>query len=65
MKRVLLDQGLAPSAAVRLRAEGWDALHVIEVGLDRADDVEILNFARRDGRTCVTFDHRVRRLPLR
>lgn len=33
MKRILLDQGLSPSAAVFLRNQGWDALHGIEVGL--------------------------------
>jgi hypothetical protein len=33
MRRVLLDQGLAPRAAVLLRAEGWEALHVGEAGL--------------------------------
>ena len=46
MKRVLLDQGLAPSAAAVLREAGWDAVHVSEVGLDRADDPEIIEYAR-------------------
>lgn len=36
MKRVLLDQGLSPAAARVLRSEGWDAVHVMEVGLERA-----------------------------
>lgn len=43
MKRVLLDQGLAPRAAALLRADGWEALHVSEVGLDRAGDPAILD----------------------
>ena len=51
MRRILLDQGLAPGAAVLLRTEGWDALHVMEVGLDRATDFEILEFARQSGRS--------------
>ena len=55
--RVLLDQGLAPRAAALLRQAGWDALHAGEVGLERAEDAEILDFALRDGRTCVTLDH--------
>lgn len=41
-----------------LRADGWDAIHVSEAGLDRASDAEILNFARQNGRTCITLDHR-------
>lgn len=57
MRRILLDQGLSPATAVLLRSDGWDALHVIEAGLDRADDLEILNFARRDKRVCITLDH--------
>src|SRR5262245_37836068 len=57
MKRVLLDQGLSPKAAELLRAKGWDALHVMDAGLDRANDSEILEFARNEGRACVTLDH--------
>jgi predicted nuclease of predicted toxin-antitoxin system len=57
MKRALLDQGLAPKAAALLRAEGWEAVHVSEAGLDRADDQEILAFARKHGMACVTLDH--------
>ena len=57
MRRILLDQGLSPSAAVTLRADGWDAVHVLDVGLDRAEDLQILSFAQREDRTCVTLDH--------
>lgn len=57
MKRILLDQGLAPLAAAILRESGWDALHVSEAGLQSADDIEILNAARHDGRICITLDH--------
>jgi predicted nuclease of predicted toxin-antitoxin system len=57
MRKVLLDQGLAPRAAKLLRAEGWDALHVGEAGLDRADDSDILEFKRQRGMACVTLDH--------
>ena len=57
MKRVLLDQGLAPGAAALLRAADWDAIHVLEVELDRAEDITILEFAGKTNRTCVTLDH--------
>jgi hypothetical protein len=50
MIRVLLDQGLAPRAAALLRAAGWDAIHVTEIGLQRADDKDILKAAREDSR---------------
>ena len=57
MKRIVLDQGLAPRTAEILRADGWDAIHVIEAGLERAEDAAILDFARASDRTCVTLDH--------
>jgi len=57
MNRILLDQGLAPLAASLLREHGIDAVHVIEIGMDRADDLQILERARNDDRVCVTLDH--------
>ena len=53
----MLDQGLSPRTAELLRQKGWEALHVIEVQLDRAQDAEILEFADRGNWTCVTLDH--------
>jgi predicted nuclease of predicted toxin-antitoxin system len=50
MISVLLDRGLAPLAAEILRHDGFDAIHVSEIGMGRADDVEVLNRARQDGR---------------
>jgi len=55
--RILLDQGLAPYAATILRQDGFDAVHVSEIGMERADDALILEKARNDGRVCVTLDH--------
>jgi predicted nuclease of predicted toxin-antitoxin system len=57
MRRVLLDQGLAPAVALLLRKEGWDAVHVAETGLHTADDLLILEAAATAGRVCVTLDH--------
>ena len=57
MTRLLLDQGLAPRAAALLRERGFDAVHVVELGMERADDVAILARAAADGRACVTLDH--------
>lgn len=57
MIRILLDQGLAPRAAAILRQRGLDAVHVSEIGLERAEDIYILERARKDERVCVTLDH--------
>lgn len=57
MIALLLDQGLAPGTAAILRERGFDAIHVIEIGLDRGEDTEILVAARLQSRVCVTLDH--------
>lgn len=57
MKRLLLDQGMAPLAAEFLRQRGLDAVHVSEIGMHAAEDAEILDRARDDSRICVTLDH--------
>ncbi len=57
MSRLLLDQGLAPAAAKRLREQGVDAVHVIEIGMDRGEDADILEYARNAACVCVTLDH--------
>jgi len=56
MKR-LLDQGLAPRAAAILRQHGLDAVHISEIGMEQADDIQILERARIDEMVCVTLDH--------
>src|SRR5213596_1070814 len=54
--RVLLDQGLPRSSADLLRQSGIDAVHVGEIGMARADDVEIVQRGRDEGRTIITLD---------
>ena len=56
MKRLLLDQGLPRSAAASLTQAGWDVVHVSEIGMSRADDLDILQRGRADGRICITLD---------
>lgn len=56
MIRVLLDQGLPRSAANLLRSLNWDAQHVGERGMSRAEDATILEVARQEGRIVVTLD---------
>jgi predicted nuclease of predicted toxin-antitoxin system len=48
MTRILLDQGLSPAAAALLREAGWDALHVSDVAMARADDLEILEYCQAE-----------------
>jgi predicted nuclease of predicted toxin-antitoxin system len=54
---ILLDQGLVPGTAALLREHGFDAVHVAEIGLDRAEDLDILAAAATQNRVCVTLDH--------
>ena len=56
MIKILLDQGLPRSAAELLRQQGWDALHVGDVGLATASDQAILKHAEQQGSTVVTLD---------
>lgn len=53
---LLLDQGLPRSAAVVLRGTGVDAIHVGDVGLSTATDIEIIRFARERGQAIVKLD---------
>ncbi len=57
MIRVLLDQGLAPGAAAILREQGRFAVHVCEAGMEKADDPEIIEYARVNEMAWVTLDH--------
>ena len=54
--KLLLDQGLPLSAAELLRSTGLDTTHVSEVEMFDATDIEILNLARKEGRTVATLD---------
>lgn len=54
--KVLLDQGLPCSAARLLRDVGIDAVHTGQCGLATANDADILEVARRQGRVVFTLD---------
>jgi len=56
LKRILLDQGLPRTAAKILKEKGWDVLHTGDIGLSRASDNEILEYARAEKRVIVTLD---------
>lgn len=56
MKRLLLDQGLPRSTPALLAQAGWNVTHVSEIGMSRADDIDILQRAKAEQRVCVTLD---------
>lgn len=56
MRRLLLDQGLPRSSVAKLRDAGVDAVHAGDVGLSRATDSEILQYAVENDRVVVTLD---------
>jgi predicted nuclease of predicted toxin-antitoxin system len=54
--RLLLDQGLPRTTGRLLSAAAWDVVHVGDIGLGRATDQQILDYAKSDNRVCVTLD---------
>jgi len=54
--KLLLDQGLPFSAAALLRDADIDTIHVGEVGMSEAEDAEIIQRARGEGRIVATLD---------
>ena len=54
--KLLLDQGLPLSAAALLRDAGIDTLHVGEIKMSEAEDVEIIQRAREEERAVATLD---------
>ena len=56
MKRIVLDQGLPATAAMVLRAEGWDAVHLREIDMHDASDTHILDYAAHESRAVITLD---------
>jgi predicted nuclease of predicted toxin-antitoxin system len=65
MKRVLLDQGLPFRTIGILRQNGWDAIHVSEIGMSEAEDRAILEHAGRESRIASSWtgiSHKLSRL---
>lgn len=56
MMRLLLDQGLPRSTVAFLRKRGIEASNVGDIGLSRANDIDILGIAAKDGSIVFTLD---------
>jgi predicted nuclease of predicted toxin-antitoxin system len=54
--KFLVDMPLSPALAFWLARQGHDAIHAVEVGLERASDALILETARNQQRIVVTAD---------
>ncbi len=54
--RFLIDMPLSPGLAKWLVEHGYNAVHALEIGLDRAPDAEILDRAREGKGVVVTAD---------
>ena len=54
--KFLVDAQLPPRLAVWLRAKGYDAKHVEDVGLRDSDDSDVRAFAATEGTIVVTKD---------
>lgn len=54
--RFLVDEQLPPTLAARLRLEGHDAVHVIEIGLEGASDERVRSEASHRQAILVTKD---------
>ena len=54
--KFLVDQNRSPRLAALLREAGHDAVHTLDIGLERAEDDELLELARTQGRIVVSGD---------
>ncbi len=54
--KFLLDQGLARSTIEHLALRGHETVHVLDLGLEQADDADIIAHAMAERRIIVTLD---------
>lgn len=54
--RFLADAGISPKTVEFLRRNGHDAVHVRELGMQRAPDAMLVEKARSEDRILLTFD---------
>ena len=54
--KLLVDMNLSPEWVAVLKQAGWEAIHWSKVGSHRADDSEIMAWARQNGYVVFTHD---------
>lgn len=54
--KYLIDNAISPKVSEMLRANGYDSLHVRELGMDRLPDDLIFEYAAKDGWTVISVD---------
>jgi predicted nuclease of predicted toxin-antitoxin system len=54
--RFLIDMPLSPRLAAWLQEQGHDAVHALDLGMDRSPDPDILSRALKDDRVVITAD---------
>ena len=54
--RFLVDAGVSPDTVAFLARLGHDAIHVRALDMHRAQDRELVDYARSEGRVIITFD---------
>ncbi len=59
--RLLLDEMMSPKLGGLLAGEGWDIVHVRELGLGSASDDRVWAEAKAEGRLIITKDDDFRR----
>ena len=56
MTKFLLDENVPPAIGVFLRSMNFDVVHAKESGMLGASDDQIMDLARQEERTLITFD---------
>ncbi len=54
--KFLADMGISPRTVAKLRRKGYDAVHLVEEGLEKLEDRDILIKARYEQRIVLTVD---------
>ena len=54
--KFLADMGISPRTIAKLRKEGYDAVHLVEEGLEKLEDRDILLKAEIEDRIVLTVD---------
>jgi predicted nuclease of predicted toxin-antitoxin system len=54
--KVFLDQGIPYSTTKFLNDAGWDVRHTVDLGMERATDQAIIDYARDNNCCCITLD---------